>query len=42
MNEHAVHQSHPEIVERLQRAEGHLHSLIDMIETQPPCLDVAQ
>jgi len=42
MNEHQIHQSHPEIVKRLRRAEGHLRSIIDMIETQRPCLDVAQ
>ena len=42
MNGHPIHQSHPEIVKRLRRAEGHLRSTIDMIETQRPCLDVAQ
>jgi uncharacterized protein len=38
----SLHQTHPEIVKRLRRAEGHLRSIIDMIETQRPCLDVAQ
>jgi hypothetical protein NreA len=42
MNEHPIHQSHPEIVKRLRRAEGHLRSIIDMVETHRPCLDVAQ
>ena len=42
MNERAIHQTHLEIVKRLRRAEGHLRSIIDMIETQRPCLDVAQ
>ena len=42
MNEHPIHQTHPEIVRRLRRAEGHLRSIIDMIETQRPCLDIAQ
>ena len=42
MNGHPIHQSHPEIVKRLRRAEGHLRSIIDMIEGQRPCLDVAQ
>ena len=42
MNGHSIHQSHPEIVKRLRRAEGHLRGIIDMIETQRPCLDVAQ
>jgi len=36
------HQTHPEIVRRLRRAEGHLRSIIDMIEAQRPCLDIAQ
>ena len=42
MNGHPIHQSHPEIVKRLRRAEGHVRSIIDMIETQRPCLDVSQ
>ena len=42
MIRHPLHQSHPEIVKRLRRAEGHLRSIIDMIEGQRPCLDVAQ
>jgi DNA-binding FrmR family transcriptional regulator len=42
MIRHPIHQSHPEIVKRLRRAEGHLRSIIDMIEGQRPCLDVAQ
>ena len=42
MNRHSIHQSHPEIVKRLRRAEGHFRSIIDMIEIQRPCLDVAQ
>jgi DNA-binding FrmR family transcriptional regulator len=42
MNGHPIHQTHPEIVNRLRRAEGHLRSIIDMIETRRPCLDVAQ
>jgi DNA-binding FrmR family transcriptional regulator len=37
-----LHQSHPEIVKRLKRAEGHLRTIIVMIEGQRPCLDVAQ
>ena len=42
MNGHPIRQTHPEIVKRLRRAEGHLRGIIDMIETQRPCLDVAQ
>jgi DNA-binding FrmR family transcriptional regulator len=37
-----VHQSHPEIVKRLKRAEGHLRSIIEMIENGRTCLDIAQ
>ncbi len=36
------HESHPEIVKRLKRAEGHLRSIIEMIETGRPCLELAQ
>jgi DNA-binding FrmR family transcriptional regulator len=37
-----VHQTHPEIIKRLKRAEGHLRSVIDMVEVGRPCLDLAQ
>ena len=37
-----LHESHPEIVKRLKRAEGHLRSVIAMIEAGRPCLDIAQ
>ncbi len=37
-----THQTHPEIVKRLKRAEGHLRSVIGMIETGRSCLDLAQ
>jgi len=36
------HQSHPEIIKRLKRAEGHLRSTIGMIEAGRPCVDLAQ
>ena len=36
------HASHPEIIKRLKRAEGHLRSLIGMIEAGKPCLELAQ
>lgn len=36
------HTSHPDIINRLKRAEGHLRSIIEMLETGRPCLDVAQ
>jgi DNA-binding FrmR family transcriptional regulator len=41
MTEH-IHESHPDIIKRLKRAEGHLKSVIAMIEGHRPCLDIAQ
>jgi DNA-binding FrmR family transcriptional regulator len=41
MTEHP-HATHPEIVKRLKRAEGHLRSVIAMIEGDRSCLDIAQ
>ena len=38
----ALHQSHPEIIKRLRRAEGHLRGVVAMIEEGRPCLDLAQ
>lgn len=37
-----LHASHPEIVKRLRRAEGHLRSVVGMIETGRSCLDIVQ
>jgi DNA-binding FrmR family transcriptional regulator len=37
-----LHQSHPEIIKRLRRANGHLLKVIGMIEEGRPCLDLAQ
>lgn len=37
-----MHETHPDIIKRLKRAEGHLRSVIAMIEAQRPCVDVAQ
>ena len=39
---HSLHESHPAIVKRLKRAEGHLRSIIKMIESKQPCLQIAQ
>ena len=36
------HQSHPDIEKRLKRAEGHLRSVIAMIEDGKPCVELAQ
>ena len=37
-----VHASHPNIIKRLRRAEGHLRGVVAMIESGKPCLDIAQ
>ena len=37
-----THTSHPEIIKRLKRAEGHLRSIIGMLEGERSCLDIAQ
>ncbi len=37
-----MHSTHPQIITRLKRAEGHLRSVIAMIEQGKPCLDIAQ
>lgn len=42
MSENHHHQTHPEIVKRLKRAEGHLRSIVEMIEVDRACLDIAQ
>ena len=38
----SVHPSHPDIIKRLKRAEGHLRSIVAMLEEGRECLDVAQ
>ncbi|SPB14117.1 Copper-sensing transcriptional repressor CsoR [Caballeronia novacaledonica] len=37
-----IHTSHPDVVKRLKRAEGHLRSVIAMIEEGRACVDIAQ
>ena len=37
-----IHGSHPEILNRLRRADGHLRTIIEMIENRRECVDVAQ
>jgi DNA-binding FrmR family transcriptional regulator len=36
------HESHPDIIKRLKRAEGHLRTVIGMIEAGRPCVELAQ
>ena len=42
MSEPHVHQSHPDIVKRLKRAEGHIKRVIAMFGEGRSCLDLAQ
>ncbi|WFE77294.1 metal-sensing transcriptional repressor [Roseinatronobacter sp. S2] len=42
MTEPHRHATHPALIARLKRADGHLRSVIEMIEAGRPCLDVAQ
>ena len=37
-----IHATHPALIARLKRADGHLRSVIAMLEAGKPCLDVAQ
>ena len=39
---HYDHSNHPAIIKRLNRATGHLKSIVGMIEEQRPCVDIAQ
>lgn len=39
---HHAHASHPAIIKRLNRAGGHLRSIVEMIEAEKPCADIAQ
>jgi DNA-binding FrmR family transcriptional regulator len=36
------HSAHPEVLKRLKRAQGHLKSIVTMLEEARDCLDVAQ
>lgn len=38
----AIHKSHPAIVKRLKRAQGHLQAVLSMFEANRPCVDLAQ
>jgi uncharacterized protein len=42
MTKHTTHATYPAIVKRLKRANGHLASVIKMIEDAQPCVDIAQ
>jgi uncharacterized protein len=43
MPEHVhLHTTHPDVIKRLKRAEGHLRAIIEMIEVGRSCLDISQ
>lgn len=42
MSDSHVHKTQPDVVKRLKRAEGHLRTIITMLEEQRSCLEVAQ
>lgn len=42
MSKQHVHETHPDIVKRLKRADGHLQRVIAMFAEGRPCLDLAQ
>jgi len=37
-----LHGTHSDVVNRLKRAEGHIRTIVEMIEAKRECLDVAQ
>ncbi len=39
---HTVHASHPKIIRRLKNAEGHIRSIVTMLEEGRNCLEIAQ
>lgn len=42
MSKSHVHATHPALIARLKRADGHLRSVIKMLEEGKPCLEIAQ
>ncbi len=41
MPDHTAHLTHPDIANRLKRADGHLRSIIEMLQTGRPCAEIA-
>lgn len=37
-----THATHPKLIARLKRADGHLRAVIEMIEAGRPCPEIAQ
>ena len=42
MTDGQTHQSHPEIIKRLKRAEGHMRRVIEMFDEGRSCIELAQ
>ncbi|MET4103313.1 DNA-binding FrmR family transcriptional regulator [Roseovarius sp. MBR-78] len=42
MTNSPVHATHPALIARLKRADGHLRAVIAMIEAGKPCLEIVQ
>jgi uncharacterized protein len=42
MSKPHLHATHPALIARLKRADGHLRAVIEMIEAGKPCLEIAQ
>ena len=41
MTKHTLHATHPDLIKRLKRADGHLRHVIEMLEAGKPCADIA-
>lgn len=41
MTDTHLHATHPDLIKRLKRADGHLRHVIEMLEAGKPCADVA-
>ncbi len=37
-----IHATHPQVRNRLKRADGHLHNVVAMIDEGKPCLQIVQ
>ena len=37
-----THTAHPDVIKRLKRAQGHLKSIVTMLEEERGCLEIAQ
>lgn len=37
-----THASHPQVLNRLKRADGHLHNVLEMLAGDRPCVEIVQ